>query len=73
MTCSNRNVCHLKKCRDPTVCRERHTVLLQELEMLVEPVLQYRHCGVYDAHRYDSFNGPSLSSFRLRAWLTVER
>jgi hypothetical protein len=48
-------------------------VLLQELEMLVEPVLQYRHSGVYNAHRYDSFNGPSLSSFRLRAWLTVER
>lgn len=48
-------------------------MLLQELEMLVEPVLQYRHSGVYNAQRYDSFNGPSLSSLRLRALLTVER
>jgi|LauGreDrversion2_3_1035106.scaffolds.fasta_scaffold131023_2 hypothetical protein len=40
-------------------------MLLQELEMLVEPVLQYRHSGVYDSHRYDSFHGRSLELFPL--------
>ena len=40
--------------------RERHTVLLEELEMLVEPVLQYRHSGVYDADRYASHDAPCL-------------
>jgi len=43
--------------REAQESTERHEMLLQELEMLVEPVLQYRHSGVYDSHRYDSFHG----------------
>lgn len=43
--------------------RQRHKVLLEELEMLVEPVLKYRHSGVYDAQRYhySAHEGDSIS------------
>ena len=40
---------YVQMCHTPS---ERHQVLLEELEMLVDPVLHYRHSGVYDAHRY---------------------
>ncbi|EKX43279.1 hypothetical protein GUITHDRAFT_153311 [Guillardia theta CCMP2712] len=38
--------------REAAESRSRHEKLLQELEMLVEPVLEYRHRGVYDPSRY---------------------
>lgn len=43
--------------RDAQQDTERHRVLLQELEMLVEPVLNYRHAGVYDPAPYSSHDG----------------
>jgi len=43
--------------RDAQESTERHQILLQELEMVVEPVLQYRHGGVYDAPSYGIHQG----------------